>query len=432
MLQIHIEPERKDWERILKRPSQDNTPVLQIVKDILSNVQANGDAALLEYVAKFDKATLNSLGVSTDEIEQAATQVSSELKEAIGLAYNNISVFHTAQKEDFKAIETMPGVSCWRKSLPIEKVGLYIPGGSAPLFSTLLMLGIPAKMAGCKKIILCTPCNSEGKINAAILFTAAKLGITEIYKLGGAQAIAALAFGTETVPKVYKIFGPGNQFVTAAKSLVQQNGLAIDMPAGPSEVLVYANESSNPAFVAADLLSQAEHGPDSQVVLVCNTEKVAIAVNNALQMQIPALQRSNIAMQALAFSKAIVLQDVSKAFELINDYAAEHLIIATDDAEHVAKKVTNAGSVFLGHYSPESVGDYASGTNHTLPTNGFAKAFAGVSLDSFVKKVTYQQLTAQGLINISKAVEVMATAEGLQAHREAVTIRLTQIEKDGI
>jgi histidinol dehydrogenase len=429
MLQVFENPAENIWPSILKRPSEDNVAVQATVTQILQNVKTNGDAALKEYALKFDNVVLDSLLVTPTEITAAADELSAELKEAIATAHKNIYKFHAAQTETFAPVETMPGVTCWRKSTAIQKVGLYIPGGSAPLFSTLLMLGTPAKIAGCANIVLCTPCNQQGKINAAILYTASLLGINTIYKIGGAQAIAAMAYGTQSVLKVHKIFGPGNQYVTVAKSFVNQQGVAIDMPAGPSEVLVYANQTSNAAFVAADLLSQAEHGPDSQVVLVCNNKSVVENVNTALQAQLPTLSRAAIAVQALANSKAIVIENKQVAFNLINQYAAEHLIIATDDAAELAEQVYNAGSIFLGHYTPESVGDYASGTNHTLPTNGYATAYAGVSLDSFVKKITLQQLTKEGLQNIGKTVEVMATAEGLLAHKESVSIRLQQINK---
>ncbi|HOZ80162.1 MAG TPA: histidinol dehydrogenase, partial [Ferruginibacter sp.] len=340
-------------------------------------------------------------------------------------AKDNITKFHEAQREEIKKIDTTPGVVCWRKSIAIQKVGLYIPGGTAPLFSTLLMLGIPAVLAGCKEIVVCTPCGKDGKVNPVVLYVADLIGLKNIYKIGGVQAIAAMAYGTETVPQVYKIFGPGNQYVTCAKQLINKEGIAIDMPAGPSEVAVYADETCTPAFVAADLLSQAEHGADSQVMLVAASQSIIDETKIEMEKQLQLLPRKDIAVQALENSNFIVMENVDAAFDLLNEYAAEHLIIASDNAPELSVKVMNAGSVFLGHYSPESVGDYASGTNHTLPTNGYAKAYSGVSLDSFVKKVTFQQLTKEGLKNIGTAVEQMAAAEGLDAHKNAVTIRTT-------
>lgn len=425
--QIFINPLQQDWDSILKRPVFDSQALEGTVSEILADVKLNGDSAIKKYVAKFDGADLVNLKVSGEEIETAVQLVSDELKQAIQVAKKNIETFHLAQMQSPLKVETTSGVSCWRKSVAIQKVGLYIPGGTAPLFSTLLMLGIPAVIAGCKDIIVCTPCDKEGKINPVILYVAQLIGLTEIYKIGGVQAIAAMAYGSASVPQVYKIFGPGNQYVTCAKQLVNKAGVAIDMPAGPSEVAVYADVTSDPVFVAADLLSQAEHGIDSQVVLVAQNKDIVEKVKGEINRQLPMLSRTNIAAGALKNSRFIVMEDESAAFELLNDYAPEHLIIATDTALELVARVTNAGSVFLGHYAPESAGDYASGTNHTLPTNGYAKAYSGVSLDSFVKKITYQFLSKEGIQNIGKAVEAMAAAEGLDAHKNAVTVRLKSI-----
>ena len=393
------------------------------VSAVLKEVKENGDEAVRRFTTIFDKVVIENLEVSENEIEKAILETSSELKEAIQIAAKNIQTFHEAQLIDEPIIETMPGIQCYRKKIGIEKVGLYIPGGTAPLFSTILMLGIPAKLAGCKEIILCTPPDKNGNIHPAILYAAHITGTTRIFKAGGAQAIAAMAYGTSTIPKVYKIFGPGNQYVTAAKQLVQKEGVAIDMPAGPSEVCVWADATANPSFVAADLLSQAEHGSDSQVLLVTNNENMAKEVEQELIRQLDLLPRKEMAAKAIANSKTILVNDEEEGMELINLYAAEHLILASDNAEALAQKVVNAGSVFIGHYAPESAGDYASGTNHTLPTNGYATAYSGVSIDSFVKKITFQQLTREGLKNISTTVTTMAMAEGLQAHAEAVNVR---------
>jgi histidinol dehydrogenase len=394
------------------------------VAPILRQVRERGDAALRDFTLQFDKVQLDDLRVSAAERAEAETLVGPELKAAIGLAKSNIETFHRAQLGQPQPVVTQPGVTCWRKSVGIEKVGLYIPGGSAPLFSTVLMLGVPARLAGCRQVVLCTPANRAGKVHPAILYAAAQVGITDIFKVGGAQAVAAMAYGTESIPRADKLFGPGNQYVTAAKQLVNKEGLAIDMPAGPSEVAVYADDSSNPVFVAADLLSQAEHGPDSQVILVSTSEAaISRAVEEVLR-QVEALPRKEIARQALSHSKAFLVQHEAEAMQLLNAYAAEHLILAVDHAAELAEQVTNAGSVFLGHYTPEAAGDYASGTNHTLPTNGFARAYSGVSVDSFVKKITFQQITAEGIRNIGPAVETMAAAEELQAHKNAVTVRL--------
>lgn len=396
------------------------------VKSILQKVRQEGDSALFEFAERFDRVKLESLSLSTNSFDSPS--ISEELKKAIQLAKSNIEKFHSSQKEDVKVIETQPGVRCWRKSLPIEKVGLYIPGGSAPLFSTLLMLGIPAKLAGCKEIVVCTPANKEGKVHPAILYTALLIGIDKVYLAGGAQAVAAMAYGTDSIPKVDKIFGPGNQYVTMAKQLVQQEGVAIDMPAGPSEVLVIADETSIPAFVAADLLSQAEHGPDSQVVLVSDSISAIKAIQQEVEKQLQELPRRDIATQALDKSFAVLVNDLSEAIDFSNVYAPEHLILATEKANELADKVSNAGSVFMGNWSCESAGDYASGTNHTLPTNDYARSYSGVSLDSFVRKVTFQQLDEKGIQNIGPAIEHMAEAEGLDAHKNAVTVRLDYLK----
>jgi len=391
-------------------------------------VRENGDDALLKYTKEFDQVQLQSIALSEVIKESAEHAIPNSLKTAIQLAKENIEKFHLSQLQKMERIETMPGVWCWRKSVGIENVGIYIPGGTAPLFSTVLMLGIPAKIAGCKNIILCTPPNNDkGEVHPAIIYAATLVGVTHIYTVGGVQAIAAMAYGTATIPKVHKIFGPGNQYVTAAKQLVQQSGVAIDMPAGPSEVCVWADDSAIPSFVAADLLSQAEHGVDSQVLLVASNEKIVENVQAELAVQLAQLPRKDIAAKALENSKAIIIENKLEALELINQYAPEHLIMSIENAEIVAEKVVNAGSVFIGNYSPESVGDYASGTNHTLPTNGYANAYSGVSVDSFVKKITFQQLTERGLVNIGKAVMEMAGAEGLDAHENAVAVRLNDI-----
>lgn len=422
-MQIIKHPKKSEWSRLLKRPAIESSSLEAGVTNILHQVKASGDEALKRFATIYDKVSVSELLVSKEEIDAAAATISNELKDAIALAKKNIETFHAKQVSAVEKVETMPGVVCWRKSVAIEKVGLYIPGGTAPLFSTILMLSIPAKIAGCKEIILCTPPGKDGKINAAILYTAKLVGITKIFKTGGAQAIAAMAYGTESVPKVYKIFGPGNQYVTCAKQLVQKDAVAIDMPAGPSEVCVMADETANASFVAADLLSQAEHGVDSQVLLVSTSEAMINEVLIETTKQLEQLPRKEFAAKALENSKAILLHTVTEMIELVNEYAAEHLIISCKDDEAIAEKIFNAGSVFLGNYSPESVGDYASGTNHTLPTNGYAKAYSGVSVDSFVKKITYQKLSKEGLQQIGKAVELMAEAEGLEAHANAVRVR---------
>jgi histidinol dehydrogenase len=415
---------RTEWKEILKRPYFDNSAVLNSVQSILSEVKNGGDKAIKELIKKFEGVEIDNFLVSEQEIREAINQLPAELKKAIQEASKNIEFFHQRQLTGVEVIETMKGVRCWRQSVGIQRVGLYIPGGTAPLFSTVLMLAIPARIAGCKEIILCTPANREGKVHPAILFSAHASGITKIYKMGGAQAIAAMAYGTETITAVYKIFGPGNQYVTAAKQLVQMQGVAIDMPAGPSEVCVLADDSADPSFIAADLLSQAEHGADSQVLLVSSSSSLVNRTVEEVNRQLQQLPRKDLALKSLNNSKAIVVAAIDDAIELVNEYAAEHLIISCADAEIIAGKITNAGSVFIGNYSPESVGDYASGTNHTLPTNGFAKAYSGVSIDSFVKKITYQQLSQEGLHNIASTVIEMAEAEGLQAHADAVRIRL--------
>jgi histidinol dehydrogenase len=428
MMKVFNEPKRNEWASIIERPSIDAAQLNDNVRNIIDDVIAGGDAAIKKITLQFDRVSINELRVTAEKIAAAENLLTPGLKTAIQLAKVNIEIFHNSQIQKVERIETMPGVWCWRKSVGIEKVGIYIPGGSAPLFSTVLMLGIPAKIAGCKEIILCTPPDEQGEINPAILYAASLVGVTAIYSVGGAQAIAAMAYGTATIPKVHKIFGPGNQYVTAAKQLVQQNGIAIDMPAGPSEVCVWADENAIPSFVAADLLSQAEHGPDSQVILVANNKAIVSAIQLEIDLQLSALPRKDFATKALANSKAIILSNQDQAIDLINAYAPEHLILSVDNALQIADKIINAGSVFIGNYSPESVGDYASGTNHTLPTNGYAKAYSGVSLDSFVKKITFQQLTERGLMNIAPTVIEMAEAEGLQAHSNAVSVRLNLIK----
>jgi histidinol dehydrogenase len=425
VLSIIKNPAKKDWPKLLQRPTLDVSSLQARVSNILDEVKQNGDEALKRFASMFDKVTITELQVSKQEIEDAILLVADDLKQAIQQAIENITSFHKTQLRNEEAVETMPGVCCWRKSVAIEKVGLYIPGGTAPLFSTILMLGIPANIGGCKEIILCTPPGKDGNIHPAILYTAQLVGISKIYKCGGAQAIAAMAYGTETIPRVNKIFGPGNQYVTCAKQLVQMDGMAIDMPAGPSEVAVLADESADAVFVAADLLSQAEHGVDSQVLLVSTSEAMVRSVKQEVALQLAQLPRKELAKASLENSKAIIVSSVDDAIELLNEYAPEHLIVACEDDEAIAERITNAGSVFLGNYSPESVGDYASGTNHTLPTNGYAKAYSGVSVDSFVKKITFQKLSRTGLENIASTVKLMATAEGLDAHANAVAVRLS-------
>jgi histidinol dehydrogenase len=422
MMQFVKYPKKKTWSELLKRPQQDYADIKETVQSIIDEVKISGDAAIKNFTKQFDGIELDNFALQSNEW-LTAKMIDENLKQAIKTAIKNITAFHQSQKEEVKKIETMPGITCWRKSVAIEKVGLYIPGGTAPLFSTLIMLAVPAKIAGCKEIIICTPPQKDGKIHPAILFTAQQIGVNKIYKIGGAQAIVAMAYGTQTIPKVYKLFGPGNRYITYAKMLLTSEGIAIDMPAGPSEVAVIADETANAEFVAADLLSQCEHGKDSQVLLISNNEKIIDRINQCLKRQLNELPRKEIAAQSLKNSKAILVETLNDAIELINEYAPEHLIIACDNALELSEKIINAGSVFIGNYSPEAVGDYASGTNHTLPTNGFAKAYSGVSLDSFYKKITFQQLTKQGLNNIASTVESMANAEGLQAHATAITIR---------
>lgn len=419
-------PDKSSWNTLLQRPVMDTSTLEKKVNDILQEVRTGGDAAIRKFAAEFDKVTLDNLQVPASAFAAAEAALEPALKAAIQQAAKNITAFHRAQQEKSQVIETMPGVQCWRKSVAIQKVGLYIPGGSAPLFSTILMLGIPAMIAGCKEIVLCTP-----SLHPAILYTAQLVGIEKVFTIGGVQAIGAMAYGTESVPQVYKIFGPGNQYVTCAKQLVNKSGVAIDMPAGPSEVAVLADDSCVPAFVAADLLSQAEHGPDSQVVLVTTSEEVLTNVTYALNKQLNELPRKGIATAALENSKMILVPDMNTAIDMLNAYAPEHLILACEGAENLADKVTDAGSVFMGNYTPESAGDYASGTNHTLPTNGYARAYSGVSLDSFVKKITFQQISPEGLQNIGSTIEAMAAAEGLDAHKNAVTVRLKVLEYTG-
>ena len=422
-------PDRSQWDEILKQPVLNTESLFDTVRDIINRVRVGGDRTVMEYEAMFDKAELTSLAVTLEEIEEAEKEVPIELKAAIYLAKRNIEAFHAAQRFEGKKVDTMEGVTCWQKAVAIEKVGLYIPGGTAPLFSTVLMLAIPAKIAGCKEIVLCTPPDKNGKVHPAILFAAHLAGVSKIFKAGGVQAIASMAYGTESIPKVYKIFGPGNQYVTAAKQLVSLRDVAIDMPAGPSEVEVLADESANPVFVAADLLSQAEHGVDSQAVLITTSEKLQTEVVYEVERQLGYLNRRDIAEKSLANSKLILVKDMDEALELTNAYAPEHLIIETKNYMEVSGRIINAGSVFLGAFSPESAGDYASGTNHTLPTNGYAKAYSGVSLDSFIRKITFQEILPDGMAAIGPAIEVMAANEHLDAHKNAVTVRLKEIRK---
>ena len=420
-------PSREQWTDILRRPALNTENLFDTVRGIINRVRAEGDAAVIEYEATFDKAILTSLAVTEAELEESVALVSEELKAAISLAKKNIETFHASQRFVGRKVETMEGVTCWQKAVGIEKVGLYIPGGTAPLFSTVLMLAVPARIAGCKEIVLCTPPDKNGKIHPAILFAAQMAGVSKIFKAGGVQAIAAMAYGTESVPKVYKIFGPGNQYVTAAKQLVSLRDVAIDMPAGPSEVEVLADDSANPVFVAADLLSQAEHGVDSQAVLITTSEKLQDDVMKEVERQLAELPRREIAEKSLANSKLILVKDMDEALELTNEYAPEHLIVETENYREIAERVINAGSVFLGSFSPESAGDYASGTNHTLPTNGYAKAYSGVSLDSFIRKITFQEIRPEGMKAIGPAIEIMAANEQLDAHKNAVSVRLRDI-----
>ncbi|MGB0973735.1 MAG: histidinol dehydrogenase [Flavobacteriaceae bacterium] len=423
-----IELNATNWKSLLERPTKSVEDIENTVDQIFKDVALNGDKAVERYTSIFDGVTLENNTVSQQEIDKAETRVSDELKDAIQLAKNNIETFHAAQKTEKVSIETTPGVLCWQEKRAIDKIGLYIPGGTAPLFSTVLMLAVPAKIAGCKEIVLCSPPDKSGNINPAILYTAQLCGVTKIYKVGGIQAIAAMTFGTTTISKVSKIFGPGNQFVTVAKQLATKFGIAIDMPAGPSELLVVADASANPAFVASDLLSQAEHGADSQVVLVSDSKEVIDKVLNEVAIQTEALPRKNVVEKALKASRAILIESSDDALGFINDYAPEHLIISTNNDEFFVNGITNAGSVFIGAYTPESAGDYASGTNHTLPTNGYSKAYSGVNLDSFTKSITFQNISQQGIQNIGNAIELMAEAEGLQAHKNAVTLRLNSLK----
>lgn len=423
-----INPPKKDWEKILQRPTKTVDDIENTVNQIFDDVKRNGDAAINKYTQLFDGVSLESNLVSSDEIEEAILLVSEELKGAIKLAKENVTNFHVAQKTEKVSIETTKGVFCWQEKRPIQKVGLYIPGGTAPLFSTVLMLAVPAQIAGCKEIVLCSPPNKEGKIHPAILYTAQLCGVTKIIKVGGIQAIAGFTFGTESIPQVYKIFGPGNQFVTVAKQLATKFGVAIDMPAGPSELLVVADDSANASYVASDLLSQAEHGADSQVILVSTSKELIQQVSEEIEKQLLELPRVDIAQKAIHNSKSIFVENDAIALELINEYGPEHFIVCTNDTDFYVDNIENAGSVFIGNYTPESAGDYASGTNHTLPTNGFSKAYSGVNLDSFTKSITFQKITKEGIKKIGNAIELMAAAEGLQAHKNAVSIRLKDLK----
>ena len=423
-------PDKFQWQEILKRPVMNTENLFDTVRSVIDRVKEEGDRAVLDYEEKFDKVVLASLAVSEEEQQEAENLVSEDLKAAIRLAKQNIETFHAAQRFEGKKVQTQPGVTCWQKAVAIEKVGLYIPGGTAPLFSTVLMLAVPARIAGCKEIVLCTPPGRDGKVHPAVLFAAKVAGVNRIFKAGGIQAIAAMAYGTESVPKVYKIFGPGNQYVTAAKQLVSLRDVAIDMPAGPSEVEVLADETANPIFVAADLLSQAEHGVDSQAILITTSVELQQAVKVEVERQLALLPRKEIAEKSLANSKLIVVDSMTEAIELTNAYAPEHLIIETEDYLSVAERIVNVGSVFLGSLTPESAGDYASGTNHTLPTNGYAKAYSGVSLDSFIRKITFQEIKPEGLNIIGPAIELMAANEQLDAHKNAVSVRLGQLENE--
>ncbi|CAM3934576.1 histidinol dehydrogenase [Flavobacterium cucumis] len=417
-------PQPETWSDICKRPTQTFTDVEETVKQIFKEVQQKGDKAIAKYTSFFDGVTLENIQVTSEEIEIAKKEVSNELKEAIQLAKSNIEQFHAAQKTGKIEVETAIGVTCWQEKRPIQKVGLYIPGGTAPLFSTVLMLAVPAKLAGCQEIVMCSPSDKNGKINAAILYAADLCGVTKIYKVGGIQAIAGMTFGTATIPQVYKIFGPGNQFVTIAKQFATQNGVAIDMPAGPSELLVYADETAIPSFVASDLLSQAEHGKDSQVILVTTNKNILNDVEEEVYKQLKELPRQEIAQVAINNSKLIFVETEKTALSLINEYGPEHFILCSQNEDYFIDGIQNAGSIFIGNYTPESAGDYASGTNHTLPTNGYSKSYSGVNLDSFLKAMTFQKISNEGIQNIGKAIEVMAEAEGLQAHKNAVSLRL--------
>lgn len=429
-MQIIKHPSRDSWKELLKRPQMNNETLFSSVQSVLDNVRENGDKAVLSYTEQFDGVSLSALEVNKDEITEALSKIDPQLKQAIEMARRNIWKFHSEQQFETKEIQTSPGVVCWQKAIAIEKVGLYIPGGNAPLFSTVLMLGIPASIAECKEIILCTPPDKEGKVHPAVLYAAQVAGVHRIFKIGGTQAIAAMAYGTESVPKVYKIFGPGNQYVTAAKQLVSLKDVAIDMPAGPSEVEVLADESAHPSFVAADLLSQAEHGVDSQSILITVSEKLIEQVQEEILHQLDTLPKAEFVRRSLEHSKLILVRNLEEAVEMTNEYAPEHLIIATRYYRGVAENIINAGSVFLGNFTPESAGDYASGTNHTLPTNGYAKAYSGVNLDSFVRKVTFQEISREGLTNLSNAIILMAENEELQAHSNAVKLRLSEEQEN--
>jgi len=429
-MNIEINPERNEWSKLIERPAVSNEHIQPLVKEVFAIVRKNGDKALQKYTQLFDHIAIDDFKVSATQIAAAEQMVAEPLKKAIQIAAQNIRAFHSSQENKAEKIETTKGVICWQEARPIERIGIYIPGGTAPLFSTVLMLAIPAKIAGCKEIVLCTPPGKNGSVNPAILYAANLVGVSQVYQVGGVQAIAALSIGTETVPKVYKIFGPGNQFVTAAKQFAQQLGVAIDMPAGPSELLVMADKTADPDFVAADLLSQAEHGADSQVVSVLASEDLVEPVQQALMNQLADLPRAEIAKKALENSRLLVIEDKEERIAFVNQYAPEHLIIAENNAEEVLQRIKNAGSVFLGNYTPESAGDYASGTNHTLPTNGFAKSYSGVNLDAFTKKITVQNITPEGIINLGETIELMAQAESLYAHKNAVTLRLKKLENE--
>ncbi|WP_321307577.1 histidinol dehydrogenase [Marinifilum fragile] len=429
-MQVIKYPNKKDWKAILSRPLIDNDDLENVVNQIFNEIKTGGDEALKKYTWQFDNIKIDKLEVPQEGIDKAGELLSSELKDALLVAANNIKKFHAAQFQKTEIIETTKGVACWRKATPIERVGLYIPGGSAPLFSTVLMLGIPAKLAGCKEIVLCTPPGKDGKIDPAILYASKLVGIDKVFCVGGIQAVGAMAFGTESIPNVYKIFGPGNQFVTAAKQRVSKLGVAIDMPAGPSEVLVLADESANPEFIASDLLSQAEHGTDSQVIFVTWEESLVKEVQLAVERQLSKLSRKEIAEQALQNSKIILVSSMDEALELSNEYGPEHLILSVENEGKCVDKILNAGSVFLGNYTPESAGDYASGTNHTLPTNGFAKSFSGVSLESFMKSISFQKISERGLLELGPVIEVMAKAEQLDAHCNAVSVRLQKLREE--
>lgn len=429
-MKVISKPDRNEWVNLLKRPEMEKSSLESDVAAIMQAVRTEGDAALRRYTEKFDGVKMDSFLVTEAEFQKAENMIELPLKIAIHQARTNIERFHQAQREETRIIETTPGVRCWSRAVGIEKVGLYIPGGNAPLFSTILMLGIPATIAGCKEIVVCTPADENGEVNHVILYVASTLGIKKVFKVGGAQAIAAMAYGTESIPRVYKLFGPGNQYVTSAKKMVNREGVAIDMPAGPSELAIWADETCNPSFVAADLLSQAEHGSDSQVVLVSTNEKLIKKILTEINRQLEFIPRADFAKSALENSIAFCMASNEDCIDLLNEYAPEHLIIACEDSDYWSTKVVNAGSVFLGNYSCESAGDYASGTNHTLPTNGFAKAYSGVSLDSFVKKITFQRISADGILNLGFVIETMAEAEGLWAHKNAVTLRLNKIKND--